>query len=223
MTQLVLAHYQEDLRWLERQDWSDVLIYAKGAPPDIDFPVVPLRNVGRETHTYLHHLVTRYDDLADVTILAQAGLADHAGDDVRIAALARRAADARERGLTGFSLKYRFRDWDAVRYQLKWADEVSSGALGRARLTPGEFYRWVFGEDPPASVPFYSGAILGVHRHAVRARPKSFYERLLDHFESLGHANPEESHYMERFWVAVFDPDWARRPETGAERIWGYR
>ncbi|WP_158842815.1 hypothetical protein [Saccharothrix deserti] len=69
----------------------------------------------------------------------------------------------------------------------------------------------MFGEEPPPFIPFCPGAILGVHRHAVPARPRSFYRRLLEHFERLAHRNPEEGHYMERFWVAVFEPDWMRR------------
>jgi hypothetical protein len=227
-TQLVLAHYQEDLRWLCEQDWDQVIIYAKGARRpalDVDLPVILLPNIGRETHTYLHHIVSHYDDLADITIFSQADIADHLVDvdEVRIASLAREAATARQHGMTGFGLKYRFRDWDGVQYKLKWAEDVKSGALGRAGLTPGEFYEWVFGEKPPPSIPFYAGAILGVHRRAVLARPQSFYRRLLEHFEGSAHANPEESHYMERFWVAVFDPDWAKRALSDSDLARGFR
>jgi hypothetical protein len=86
--------------------------------------------------------------------------------------------------------------------------------MSRARLTPAEFYRWIFNEQPPPYMPFYPGAIFGIHRHTILARRRPFYERLLGYFEGLGHANPEEAHYMERFWIAIFDPDWAKRAES---------
>jgi hypothetical protein len=209
--QLVLAHYQEDLEWLRRQGWSPVIVYTKGPPssaPGGDFLSIPLPNVGREAHTYLHHLVSRYDDLADMTIFAQAGLADHV-QDVSIASLARRTADAGERGMAGFKKARIFQDWDGIRHFPKWVQQLESGAMRGSRRTPAEFYRWAFDEEPPGCVPFYAGANFGVHRHAVRARPKSFYQRLLEDFEDVGHSNPEEAHYMERFWVPVFDQTWA--------------
>ncbi len=34
--------------------------------------MIQLPNVGRETHTYLHHIVSRYDSLADWTVFSQA-------------------------------------------------------------------------------------------------------------------------------------------------------
>jgi len=224
--QLVLAHYQEDLQWVVEQNWDNVVVYTKGPEGptlNVDFPQIPLPNVGREAHTYLHHIVANYDDLADITIFSQAGIADHAGDNVRLSSLASQAADAREHGMTGFSRKHRFRDWDGVVYRFKWAEEVKSGTLGRASLTPGKFYEWVFGCPPPPTIPFYYGAIIGVHRHAILARPRSFYERLLAHFVGLGHANPEENHYMERFWVAVFDPDWEKRPASDSDLALDFR
>lgn len=212
-TQLVLAHYQEDLQWLREQTWDQVIVYTKGSrwsARDGAFRKIQLPNIGREAHTYLHHIVSNYDDLAEITIFSQAGLADHVGD-VRITSLVRQAADAGRYGMTGFALADKFRHWDGIRHRGKWAQELESGVMRRAGLTPEEFYRWTFGEEPPPYMPFYPGAIFGIHRRAVLARQKSFYQRLLDYFERVGHSNPEESHYMERFWIAVFDPDWAKR------------
>ena len=39
--------------------------------------VVPLPNVGREADTYLHHILARYDDLADVVVFCQGNPLDH--------------------------------------------------------------------------------------------------------------------------------------------------
>jgi hypothetical protein len=72
--EVVLAQYDEDIRW------SDLYravrtVYCKG--DESMYLLTPdctrLPNVGRESHTYLHHVVERYDSLAGWTVFSQAG------------------------------------------------------------------------------------------------------------------------------------------------------
>lgn len=63
MTELVIAHYRGDLSWLEDSPIpiAHLWIYHKGANPvsiesSIPSTIQYLPNVGREGHTYLHHL-----------------------------------------------------------------------------------------------------------------------------------------------------------------------
>ena len=84
---VVLARYDEDLSWLAEetilsqlsQPGLRTLVYGKSenakAPsslPDHTM-LIMLPNVGRESHSYLHHVVEHYDDLADWTVFSQAG------------------------------------------------------------------------------------------------------------------------------------------------------
>jgi len=67
--ELVIAHFNEN------QSWSDPYAairttYCKGAPVP---GCVPLENVGREGHTYLHHITENYENLAEWTVFSQAG------------------------------------------------------------------------------------------------------------------------------------------------------
>ena len=41
---------------------------------------VPLSNRGREAHTYAHHVATRYNELAEVTVFTQGNPFDHVPD-----------------------------------------------------------------------------------------------------------------------------------------------
>ncbi len=71
-TEMVVARYNEDLSWLS--DVSDdikIIVYNKGQPDVAQYPIITLPNIGRESHTYLHHIITNYDNLADVTIFCQ--------------------------------------------------------------------------------------------------------------------------------------------------------
>ena len=73
--ELVVARHRENLNWLRRVPKKfRVTIYDKGGHHDAKHP---LPNVGREAHTYLHHIVTRYDDLAELTVFAQGKPFDH--------------------------------------------------------------------------------------------------------------------------------------------------
>lgn len=76
--ELVVARYAEDLSWLRRVPKTvRVTVYNKGGDT---VPGMALPNVGREAHTYLHHMVTRYDDLAEVTLFCQGKPFDHVPD-----------------------------------------------------------------------------------------------------------------------------------------------
>jgi hypothetical protein len=75
---IVVAHHNENLEWLEGVA-KDCIVYAKGSPPasNLNLTVHHLPNIGREGHTYLHHIITNYDHLADVTLFVQGRIDDH--------------------------------------------------------------------------------------------------------------------------------------------------
>jgi len=76
-TEVVVAHYSEDLAWLSDYARPDTIftVYSK-TDGNVDIPaaatkLVRLTNVGREGHTYLHHIVENYDHLAPWTVFKQ--------------------------------------------------------------------------------------------------------------------------------------------------------
>jgi hypothetical protein len=85
--EVIVAHYNEDLAWLSKLAKEDpaardvhFTIYGKG-PKELDVSnfgnvlvsVQRLPNVGRESHTYLSHIVKNYENLAKWTVFTQAG------------------------------------------------------------------------------------------------------------------------------------------------------
>lgn len=77
--QLVLARYEENLDWVIENNLVDkTKIYNKGSDlPSKFINVTKLSNVGREAHTYLHHIIFNYDKLADFTYFCQGNPFDH--------------------------------------------------------------------------------------------------------------------------------------------------
>ena len=71
--ELVVAHHNEQLDWLgpalERlPPGTRVRVYSKGEVMPTVGVVERLPNVGRESHTFLYHVATRYNRLADITL-----------------------------------------------------------------------------------------------------------------------------------------------------------
>ena len=72
--EIVIAKYKEDTSWTQRLT-RHYTIYDKSNDPI--FYSYRLPNIGRETHTYLYHIIKNYDNLADITVFLQGDPVDH--------------------------------------------------------------------------------------------------------------------------------------------------
>ena len=72
---IVVARYNENIEWTKQ--FSNVIIYNKGAPLEGKYNEIYLNNVGREGHTYYKHIYDNYENLSDYTIFLQANPFDH--------------------------------------------------------------------------------------------------------------------------------------------------
>ncbi|KAG4034684.1 hypothetical protein MFRU_002g00400 [Monilinia fructicola] len=215
--EIVVSHHNEDLSWLTSVN-EDCIVYSKGAPPapDAHFKACRLPNIGREGHTYLHHVVTRYSQLADVTLFVQGRIDDHIAwsiDEMKKACL-----KMDEHHILTFPSTdsvstelVRFDEWDGIKWDshpclAKWAKMD----MRNAALTPAEYFSIFFGQGRiPVCVGYTSGAVFAVPRRLIHARTLDFYHRLMDamFLGSMEHVNPETGFYMERFWLAMWQPE----------------
>ena len=71
-TELVVARYDEDVEWCKPFNCT---VYNKGATIPLGrapgFRLVGLPNIGRESHTWLTHIVDQWTTLADNTVFMQ--------------------------------------------------------------------------------------------------------------------------------------------------------
>jgi hypothetical protein len=77
--ELVIARYNEDILWLNKVKNMKITIYNKGKD-NIDYKFIKLPNIGRESHTYLTHIINNYDNLLDTTIFCQGDPFFHSPD-----------------------------------------------------------------------------------------------------------------------------------------------
>lgn len=180
---VIVSRYQEDVEWTNGVE--NVIVYNKGpTTPITRHPVIVLPNVGREGHTYLYHIIQNYDRLADHTCFLQGHPFDHS---------------------------------PMLEMSLKTFDPVPFYSLSRVHsinlcYDPTDFslhpllidmYARVFGHvKTNHEFTFGAGAQFIVSRDAIRSRPKSFYENLLQIMEYSVH--PPEGFALERFWTMIF-------------------
>ena len=95
--EVVVARYRENASWAIRFNST---VYNKGG----DAPAwaasfrrwIPLPNVGRESHTIVSHIVSRYDSLADWTVFMQGDPFDHLPAGLSVDTFTAAATDSRE-------------------------------------------------------------------------------------------------------------------------------
>ena len=102
-----------------------------------------------------------------------------------------------------------FQDWDGIPWLTDGTGYFQRRGKGMrmSGLTPGQFWKFIFGADHPQSIKFSQGALFAVGADVITRRPLKFWQNLLKYFEDLKHKNPEEGHYMERFWMTIFSPE----------------
>jgi hypothetical protein len=200
--ELVVARYREDATWASALGFPAFVYDKSGAPGPLALP-----NIGRESHTYLTHIVRRYPDFADHAVFVQAGPFAHmgpgSGPETLKSAIERNVRlGVKFTGFASFKLKC-----DRLGRPHGMADPEKKGRWkGFGKDIPvGEVYVKLFaGEVPESFLVTAPAGMLFVARERILARPKAFYEYAL----SLVEADPEDEmntgHAFERLWQVVF-------------------
>ena len=178
--EIVVSRYNEDIKWTERYK-QFVTIYNKGN--DLIDNAISLINVGREAHTYLHHIVHNYDNLADYTCFLQGDPIPHIHHS--------RSTEILDNIIKNFDTFPSF----------FWISE----AIGKTRPTVPNMllaYKRIFGRNIPHEIVFGQGAQFAVSKDLIKSRPCSFYKNILDIF--IKESIKDYDYFMEFFWGEVF-------------------
>lgn len=158
-----------------------------------------LANVGRESHTYLHHIISNYDKLAGITVFLQ-------GEDLRrnnhtcfhtIHEMLRQIKNNVTCRVLSDPLSL-----DKIRHHGKWLKQWETGEMRRTKFTLGEFYQELFGIPPPKPISFCLKGCFAATRQMIQKHSIHFYIKAISFVDD--HANPEEGHYFERLWHVIF-------------------
>lgn len=208
-TDIVVARYRESLSWL--CTWPAprvrrVFVYDKsGSEPPTDgmcpgVQVVPgLENVGREAETYLRHIVTNYDDLADRIVFTQADISEHRVN-------LKQLIDGRKPARVGLDMK--LTDTIAARFSRTDSYCYKGLHVQPSGLTLGQFCDLYFPRTPSpfqmAWMPWPVNGIFMTTRDAIHKNPREVYERLWNDSNLRKEQTPDEAFLMERLWFFLF-------------------
>ena len=201
--EVVVARCREDVSWTAALGYPVTIYDKSGRPGPFALP-----NIGRESHTYLTHIVRRYDDLAASTVFVQGAPFDHMPPGATPASFAARIAQnvrlgVKFTGFAAFKLKC-----DRLGRPHDMADAARHGHRpGFGKDIPvGAVYARLFGDPVPETflTPAPAG-MLFVARERILARPLEFYRQAL----ALVAADPDDAantgHAFERLWQIIFN------------------
>jgi hypothetical protein len=218
---IIVARYNEKLEWTKKAPYNKYkyIVYNKG--PNDDFEkknvskVLKLPNVGRESHTYLHHIVTNYDNLADINVFLP-GSIDTNHKVFKKNKIATKLLNYIEKYKNAVFLTFgnikdnditkEFHNFKVDAYASTTAEnrkQNSEYMIRKSQFRP--FQIWFENNIGTDKVPYVIHyGIFSVNKKDILQKPKSYYEKLLNLLSD--HSNPEDGHYFEKSWGAVFYP-----------------
>jgi hypothetical protein len=218
---IVIARYEEELDWVISDlvplcSPDRIFVYNKGKSActllDPNVHVESLPNIGREAHTYLHHIINTYHiNGLDVTTLFIPGSCRELSYKWEslcsiITILLRGIGNghsvfpctaSKDVDLENFSLDV------YVGSHEKNATENPIVELEPSPIRPyGKWCREVLGTTNTDCITYWG--IFAVAQKDILLKPLDMYEKLISFVNY--HPNHEVAHYLERAWSIVFDP-----------------
>ena len=202
---LIISRFNENISWLEEIKGFKIIIYNKGKNlSNKKFKkIINLNNVGRESHTWLYHIVENYTDLDDVNIFMQGRI-----DDLGCMAYKDPHDYLKVINKTGFSAsRYGLLGplhwgWNVgLEKNKKYKQQWNSGKISRSKIGFRNFAKELFPKIP-IFVPTSYGGCFAIKKELIRKYDKDFYLNLLEILSKS--KNPVEGHYMERLWCYMF-------------------
>ncbi len=218
--ELVISRHNESLEWLKKEPFCNYYqtIYNKGNDTNfyINFKtldVIPLNNIGRESHTYLKHIILRYETLPKLTLFlpgsldknenkylkAKYILSNYEKDQIPCTTMIGVYNENMMETLENFNIEY----WCSKKKIEKFTGINS--ILDSCTIRPfGKWHKHVFGDIKLRIIPY--GGVFSVSLNDIKQHKKKRYQILLEIMEYENSSNPEVGHYMERSWESVFYP-----------------
>ena len=202
---LIISRFDEDLNWLKSINNFKKIIYNKGNKIQDNSlgEIININNVGRESHTWIYHILNNYNSLDEINIFLQGRIDDlncmaYKNPNHYINPVKKFGFAASRYGILG-PLHW---GWHVgverdKRYKKSWAN----GQISRSKIGFRSFSKNLFPEIPLIVATSYGGCF-AIKKELIQKYDLSFYENLLNLLSH--HKNPIEGHYMERLWCYMF-------------------
>ena len=212
---IVVARYNENASWIRRHfPFNRVTIYNKGPklePPTEHSRIIDLDNVGRESHTYLEHIIRNFSSLNKYILFLQGHPFDHGG----LALI-----ELVKRGHFRFTPDFKslIVPGDVKVFKLRTVIEGSIERDVPSRFAKSKWAGTLFSATEYADIVGYAefigidiwsvekvllnwGAQFMVQRDKILKNDEDYYRKIQG---TLLNKAPVEGHYLERLWDLVF-------------------
>jgi hypothetical protein len=192
MYSLVVSRYKEPIEWLNGVDprW-EIKLYNKG--DSISRSCTEIPNMGRESETYLRHIIENYDDLPEYICFIQANPFDHSPDIIK-ELLEFTSCE----GFTMFKKNGHSTCNDGPTTVCN-----SAGAPHHTTINILDLCREFELELPNKDqIEFSPGAQFFIDAKTIKKRNKEFYEKLI--LKVNHNVCPTEAYILERVWRYIF-------------------
>lgn len=195
MVEVVVCRFGEDLSWTRNLPRGvHITIYDKTPLEEGRWPgAISLPNHSRDDFAWLHHLVERYDDLAELTVFAQGHPFDHAPDLHRVVRRYAQKEESPDFAWLGFL-------WETDDARGRPSFVTWSKNPERRELDLEGFFQALWGESAPDKVRYVGGSQFALSRRAAQRRPRDFYERARE----ISRTMPDAAHAFERTLDRIF-------------------
>jgi hypothetical protein len=209
---IVIARYNENIEWIKYIDTNlfDIFVYNKGSEfiTSVKCKIINLNNTGRESHTYLYHIINNYYNLPNKIIFTQGHPFDHVRNTFFY--------EINNLNDCNIDFFYFSNNILSIKY-----DKNSNKFLEYGILNGKEWINYHQIDSPIAktmkklydnfnvedlNIVFGTGAIYSVNKNLIEKNEKSFYLRCIDILNnSYNLINPDEGHIFERLWYHIFN------------------
>ncbi len=205
-TTVIISRFNEKLDWIKNINREfEIIIYNKGEKIELgnDYKLIEIANVGRESHTWLYHILGNYENISENNIFLQGRIDDlgcmsHKDISKYLKNLNKNGFNSSRLGLLSpFHWKDNLSIDKDIRYKEAWnQNKISKNQLGFRK------YSKQFFPKIPIIVPTSYGGCFAVSKDAIYKHSKDFYLKLLDTVNK--HSHPIEAHFLERLWCYMF-------------------
>jgi hypothetical protein len=215
MITIVIARYNEDLKWLLNNKFTkyNIIVYNKGSNNNYvhlsNMTSINIKNVGRCDHTYLYHIIRNYYNLSEITVFLPGScnmyykmfktrlLLNEINKKNKAIFLYERKVDNVALHLYNFKLKSYTSSYSVNRL------ENSESDLELTSIRPyGKWYKSTFDNIIINHISYLG--IFSIAKNDILQHPIKYYIKLIKDLSFT--SNPEVGHYFERSWEAVFYP-----------------
>jgi len=218
---IIISRYNENLKWTLDYPYNKYkyTVYNKGNNENFEkknvINVVNLPNVGRESHTYLYHIISNYDNLKDINVFLPGSIdTNHTIFKKRL--ISSKLFDYIEKNDNAVFLSFDNIKNNSIVDEFKYFQVNSYSSTTRENFMLNKesktekciyrpYYKWynkVFGDRVSNSVVHYG--IFSVDKRDILKYPKIYYKNLIEYVSNS--SNPEAGHFFEKSWGVIFAP-----------------